>query len=420
MKKFNKASKFFVLVSVILALSVMLSCVAFGVDDAGVIKNYGANSEEDFCKYRWNIETINFVNAVDDLAAADIIDSWNVSAKDGDESIKAWLKLKSDASANAMEEDPIPVPPQNVRYQLFIGSAEKIKAPADMSYFFANYQNLKEITGLENLDTSNVTNMDGMFSDCSSIEKLDLSALNTEKVTNMSNMFRGCKSLKELKLSSLETANVTHMPYMFADCRSIKELYLDSFKTQNVRDTQYMFSNCEELTTIYVGDDWLFLSVESSTMMFRNCYLLEGKIAYDAAKTDATYATTEQYTVHIDIRNGDPIKLKVMDNLIVGQKKAAPEYIGYHYFNMIESFKSSNPEVVYLNDKGEFCAAGAGRATITTKLKDGVNGEITFVFSVEAPQVEVPESTLLSDILAVFKHWFNRIIDLFTGRLKLF
>lgn len=420
MKKFSKASKFFILVSVILALSVMFSCVALGADDDGVIKNYGANSNEDFCKYRWNIETINFVDAIGDLTAADIIGSWNVSEKEGDESIKAWLKPKSDISANAQEGDPIPVPPQNMRYELFIGSESTIKAPADMSCFFANYQNLKEINGLQNLDTSEVTNMEGMFSGCSSIEKLDLSALNTEKVTDMSSMFRGCESLKELDLSSFETANVTHMPYMFAECRKIEELYLDSFKTQNVRDSQYMFANCEKLRTIYVGDNWLFLSVESSTMMFRNCYSLEGKIVYDPVKNDATYATTEQYTVHIAVLNGDPIKLKVMDNLIVGQKKPAPEYIGYHYFNKIVSFESSDPNVIFISDSGEFYAVGPGRATVITKLRDGVNGEITFVFSVEEPQIEIPQSTLLSDIFAIIKHWFQRIIDLFTGRLKIF
>ena len=405
MKKLNKTSKFFILMTIILALSVVLSITAFG---AGI--SAGAKPTNDIAQtvdeYRWYIEKIEFVESSPFLKLESqkaIHKSWNVK---GMESYEVILALSSETLKN--EETA----KEDVRYGLYIVSENKLKAPADMSYFFADFANLKSINGLDKLDTSAVTNMQGMFAGCSSLKTLDLSELKTENVTDMSFMFRGCSSLEEITLDNFNTEKVTHMAYMFADCVKLPEIYVDSFNTKAVRDAQYMFFNCQKLGTIYVGDNWLFINIESSSNMFKNCYLLEGKKAYDPARTDAAYASTEYYTVHVSILNGDPVVLKVMDNLYVGQEKPVPEYIGYHYFNMIESFESSAPDVVYVNDKGDFVAAGVGRAHITAKLKENINGEITFTFSVEEKVIEAPEGvSLLSDILEVIKGWFNTIME---------
>ena len=68
-----------------------------------------------------------------------------------------------------------------------------------------------------------VTDMSYMFSDCKSLESIDLSSFNTNKVTNMSNMFSDCKSLESIDLSSFNTNNVTDMSYMFDSCESLKK-----------------------------------------------------------------------------------------------------------------------------------------------------------------------------------------------------
>ena len=44
-----------------------------------------------------------------------------------------------------------------------------------------------------------------MFSNCSSLEEIDLSHFNTDNVINMSCMFFGCSLLKELNLSNFNT-----------------------------------------------------------------------------------------------------------------------------------------------------------------------------------------------------------------------
>ena len=58
---------------------------------------------------------------------------------------------------------------------------------------------LKEIKGINKLNTNNVNYMDAMFQCCHNLEYLDLSNFNTSKVCNMEYMFNQCYKLKEKK-----------------------------------------------------------------------------------------------------------------------------------------------------------------------------------------------------------------------------
>ena len=70
---------------------------------------------------------------------------------------------------------------------------------------------------------NNVTNMNSMFSGCSSLISLpDISKWNINNVTNMSYMFYNCKSLSSLSdISKWNTINVTNMNDMFNGCSSL-------------------------------------------------------------------------------------------------------------------------------------------------------------------------------------------------------
>ena len=94
-----------------------------------------------------------------------------------------------------------------------------IKPISTCMWFF--YASILENLNVRNLDTSNVTNMSGMFNGCSSLESLDLSNFDTSNVTNMANMFRNCNSLESLDLSNFDTSNVTNMSYMFHGCNNL-------------------------------------------------------------------------------------------------------------------------------------------------------------------------------------------------------
>ena len=93
----------------------------------------------------------------------------------------------------------------------------KIIPETDLTSLFAdtdytnpvNYDQLTEISGLGNIDTSNVNTMMEMFNSCSSLNSLDLSAWDTSNVTKMNYMFCGCASLTTLNISNWNSSNVT-------------------------------------------------------------------------------------------------------------------------------------------------------------------------------------------------------------------
>lgn len=102
----------------------------------------------------------------------------------------------------------------------------------------------------KDFDTSAVTNMSEMFSECYNITTLDLSSFNTSAVTNMFVMFQSCGRLTTLDVSSFNTSSVTNMRFMFSNCRNITTLDLSNFDTSAVTDMDSMFYNCNKLTTI--------------------------------------------------------------------------------------------------------------------------------------------------------------------------
>ena len=98
-----------------------------------------------------------------------------------------------------------------------------------MNEMFSGYSNLKEIKGLNNFITDNVTNMIGMFYNCSNLISIDLSNFKTDKVNDMNHMFNGCKNLKEIKgLNNFITDNVTNMIGMFYDCSNLISIDLSN------------------------------------------------------------------------------------------------------------------------------------------------------------------------------------------------
>ena len=161
----------------------------------------------------------------------------------------------------------------------------------DMYHMFYYCSKLTSLD-LSSFNTSKVTDMYYMFYYCSKLTSLDLSSFNTSNVTIMSHMFSGCENLTSLDLSSFNTANVTDMGFMFSECENLTSLDLSSFNTANVTNMKNMFENCDELKTITVGSTWSTEAVTISTDMFANCFKIEGGAGttYSSSHTDASYA----------------------------------------------------------------------------------------------------------------------------------
>ena len=173
---------------------------------------------------------------------------------------------------------------------------------------------LESITGMQYLNTSEVTNMGYMFSGCIALTSLDLSNFNTANVTIMDCMFLSCSGLTSLDLSSFNTANVTRLYSMFAGCYGLTSLDLSNFNTAKVISMENMFRSCTSLTTIYAGDEWSTAAVSQSNNMFTGCTnLVGGKgTTYDENYVDVAYAHIDggpsnpgYFTEKVDFLRGD-------------------------------------------------------------------------------------------------------------------
>ena len=183
--------------------------------------------------------------------------------------------------------------------------------PTNCYAWFRGFENLKQIEGIENLNTANVTDMSYMFKNCSNLAELDVTHFNTAKVTTMNGMFSGCSNLTELDLTHFNTENVTNM--------------------------WLMFSYCESLTTIYVSDDFVITNITYKTYSsFYGCEKLKGAIdKYDNSKIDGTYANYKTgYFTKLVGKNGDekigaagePL---ATDNLVLDDDK---DFVAYEPF----------------------------------------------------------------------------------------
>ena len=164
--------------------------------------------------------------------------------------------------------------------------------PTNCYAWFQGFENLKQIEGIENLNTENVTNMSCMFQGCSSLTSLDVTHFNTGNVTSMYHMFTLCSNLAELDVTHFNTEKVTDMFSMFSSCKGLISLDVTNFNTANVTEMSYMFYWCYKLKEIYVSDKFVTDAVISSDNMFLHCKTLSGDIDYSDKAVDKTYAKT--------------------------------------------------------------------------------------------------------------------------------
>ena len=142
--------------------------------------------------------------------------------------------------------------------------------PTTTARWFYNYDELKQIEGLEFLNTSEVKDMSWMFSDCSGLPSLDLSHFNTQNVTDMSRMFSGCSGLTSLDLKNFNTQNVTGMSWMFSYCDGLTSLDVKNFNTQNVTNMAAMFKGCWCLPSLDLSH-FNTQNVTNMGEMFKGC-----------------------------------------------------------------------------------------------------------------------------------------------------
>lgn len=131
----------------------------------------------------------------------------------------------------------------------------------DMQNMFSNCSNVN-LSNFDNFDTSNVTNMQNMFYNCT---VLVLTSFNTSKVTRMVSMFYSCNITT---IPQFDTSKVENMNGMFNYCRSLTTI--PQLDTRNVTDMGSMFRSCSNITTLPVLDT---SNVTNMNNMFQYAYV---------------------------------------------------------------------------------------------------------------------------------------------------
>lgn len=164
----------------------------------------------------------------------------------------------------------------------------------NMCFMFFGCSNLTSLD-VSHFDTSNVTDMDWMFDRCSSLTNLDVSHFDTRKVTNMGSMFAYCNNLTSLDVSHFDTRSVTNMGSMFYECSSLMNLDVSLFDTGKVTDMSYMFHGCNSLTSLDVShfNTW---NVTNMGYMFYACVNLT---SLDVSHFDTGNVTNLKYMFSI-------------------------------------------------------------------------------------------------------------------------
>ena len=118
----------------------------------------------------------------------------------------------------------------------------------------------------------------------------DKSFANVHPLT-CANWFNLCRNLKSFTgLENLNTSETSDMNSMFYRCESVEEIDARFFDISKVTDMRYMFSICPKLTTIYGDNDWNKGQETDSYKMFEFSNKLSGAINYDYKKVDIAYA----------------------------------------------------------------------------------------------------------------------------------
>ena len=137
---------------------------------------------------------------------------------------------------------------------LYIQGNGGVVANYDSSYLFYNFSKLTEIENINLLDTSEVTNMNSMFSNCSRLTSLDLSDFDTSQVTDMNYMFNSCSSLTSIDVSNFDTSKVTSMDSMFSGCSKLTSLDFKNATFDKVTNYTGMFSGVPSTINIITKD----------------------------------------------------------------------------------------------------------------------------------------------------------------------
>lgn len=122
---------------------------------------------------------------------------------------------------------------------------------SNVRIFKEMFYSLSKISSLDLscFDTSSATDLNGMFKSCNSLTSLNISTWHTGKVITTESMFNNCKMLEYVDgLDEFDTSNVTNMSRMFSYSKVTNFQNLDTSKVENM---SYMFMEYQRESLVF-------------------------------------------------------------------------------------------------------------------------------------------------------------------------
>lgn len=133
----------------------------------------------------------------------------------------------------------------------------------NISYMLKNNYSFND-SRITSWDTSNVTNIEGLFQGCVSFNQ-PIGTWDVSGVTNLDNLFRGSSMTFNQSLNAWDVSGVTSMKYTFYGCINYNQS-LSTWNTTNVTDMSWMFGGCTNFNQNI--NAWNVGNVTNMTYMF--------------------------------------------------------------------------------------------------------------------------------------------------------
>jgi len=185
-------------------------------------------------------------------------------------------------------------------------------------YYFAFCPNLNLSSVQGTLDLTGVTNLDGLFYECTSLTTINnINSWDTSAITSMAEMFANCSLFNQAL--SFNTSAVTNMGSMFKSCTSFNQAL--SFDTSAVTDMSQMFVNCTAFNQPLSFDT---SAVENMGRMFRDATAFNQNISSwnTGAVTDMNQMFRDAPAFNQNIGSWDVENVQNFSNFMQGKTPA--------------------------------------------------------------------------------------------------
>ena len=144
----------------------------------------------------------------------------------------------------------------------------------NMQGMFYKCYGLKEIIGVSDWDVSNVTSLYAAFYNLHAMTKLDLSGWDVSKVTNLNMALRSNNNLSYVDLSGWNISSACNASNMLAYNPKLVTVNATGMNTSGITNASFMFCGDNALTTITGSENWTFPNLVNGSGVFENCQSL--------------------------------------------------------------------------------------------------------------------------------------------------